>query len=150
MSEAKLIGSSLKLAYDHLQVASRIGPTNRMAPISMFYAAENILTAIFTSENADFSAARRKYGNHQLDRMIDELPNDCRIKSRFEDVVGLVAYATTYRYASSTGKISEPPGDNEANGYFDALVEILDICARHFEVDVTLDQPQAGSVLPMR
>ena len=150
MSDARLIGSSLKLAYDHLQVVKKIGPTDRMAPISMFYGAENLLIAIFTSEALDFAEARRRHGNHQLDRMLDELPDDCGVKPSFERVIGLVAYATTYRYASSTGRISDPPSHVEANAYYTALVEIIDICAKHFRVDVTLDRPEAGFTLPIR
>jgi len=85
-----------------------------MAPISMFYAAENLLMAVF------------------------------------ESVIGLVAYAATYRYASSTGKLSKPPSDEEAHDYFDTLVEILNICTTHFRVNVTQEEPEAGSIAPIR
>jgi len=116
----------------------------------MFYAAENLLMAVFSSENVDFIEVRLKHGNHQLDGMLDALSDECVIKSRFESVIGLVAYATTYRYASSTGKLSKPPSDEEAHDYFDTLVEILNICTTHFRVNVTLEEPEAGSIAPIR
>jgi len=137
-------------AFSQLQSVKKMTPSDPNAPILMFYAAENLLMAVFTSENCDYGAASRKHGSHQLDGMLDELPNDCKIKSKFEGIVTLVAYATTYRYPTPAGRIQEPPGKEEAEGYYTALIEILNMCTTHFKVDVRLEQPEAGSVSPMR
>lgn len=148
--EARLIGSHLKMASDHLLNVKTLTPSARAAPTLMFYAAENLLMAVFTSEGLDAGAARRKHGNHQLDRMLDELPKECAVVALFEPVIELVAYATTYRYPSPTGKIPAPPSEATAQGYFEALVSLLDACAKHFQVNVRLDEPEAGSVKPFR
>jgi hypothetical protein len=150
MGEARLIGSHLKLAFGQLQSVKKMTSSDRNAPLLMFYATENLLKAVFTSEGIDESALRQKHGHHQLDRMLDDLPDTCTLKSKFRDVAVLVTYATTYRYPTSTGNIPRPPEENEADGYYKALIEILNICARHFEVDVNLEQPVAGSVVPLR
>lgn len=150
MSEARLIGSHIKLANANLLAVKKIGTSDHTAPTLMFYAAENLLMAIFTSEGIDSGGARRKHGNHQLDRMLDELPDTCTIKSDFQNVVDLVAYSTTYKYPTPTGRIPKPPAEEDARGYFDLLVEILDICRRNFQVDLTLEDPEAGSVSPIR
>ena len=121
-----------------------------MAPISMFYAAENLLMAALVSEGIDVGAVRRKTGNHQLDRMLDELPDACAIKSSLENIIDLVAYATTYRYPTPAGNLPKPPSQEDAMRYFEILVETLEVCVRHFQVDVELEEPEAGTVLPIR
>jgi len=150
MAEAKLIGSNLKLAAINLLAVKKIGLSDRIAPTFMVYAVENLLMAIFTSENCDYGRARRKCGSHQLDCLIDELPDECGIKSSFKNVVALVAYATTYRYPTASGNLPRPPAENEANDYYEAFIEILNVCTTHFEVDVRLDEPQAGSTSAIR
>ncbi len=111
----------------------------------MLYAAENLLLALFTSEGIDGAVVRRKVGNHQLDRMLDELPDECPLKEDFESVVNLVAYATTYRYPTATGNLPVQPPAEEAEAYFASLLKILDTCSKHFQVNVRLDQPIAGN-----
>lgn len=150
MRKAKLIGSNLKLACDNLLAVKKLGPSDRAAPILMFYAAENLLQAIFTSEDEDFGMARSRHGNHQLDRMLDDLSGSCAVRVKFEEVISLVAYATTYRYPTPTGNLPAPPSEEEANAYYSSLVDILDTCAKHFHVDVKLEAPEAGSVSPIR
>jgi len=150
MAEARLIGSHLKIAFGQLKSVEKMTSSDPNAPILMFYATENLLKAIFTSEAIDESVLRQQHGHHHIDRMLDHLPDECTIKSKFESVVNLVAYATTYRYPTSTGRIPKPPEEEEAKGFYNLLIEILDMCTKHFEVDVKLDEPQARSTSPMR
>lgn len=116
----------------------------------MFYAAENLLMALFTAEGIDAGLVRRTAGNHQLDRMLDALPAACPLKAKFEEVVDLVAYATTYRYPTPVGHLPVPPSTAEAEGYFAALKDILQTCVRHFQVDVKSDAPIARSIVALR
>jgi hypothetical protein len=150
MREARVIGTHLKLACDNLLSVNKLSPSDRVSPTLMFYAAENLLMAVFTSEGIDVGSVRKKAGNHQLDRMLDALPDACTLKVKFEEVIDLVAYATTYRYPTPVGNLPKPPSKAEAEMYFAALKDILQICARHFKVDVTMDEPTAGSVTTLR
>ncbi|WP_128186581.1 HEPN domain-containing protein [Paenirhodobacter populi] len=150
MREAKVIGSHLKLACENLLTVKKISPSDRVSPTLMFYAAENLLMAVFTSEGIDAGAARRKAGNHQLDRMLDELPEECAVKAMFEGLIDLVAYSTTYRYPTPVGDLPLPPSKEDAERYFSVLKEVLGICTVRFKVDVRLDAPVAGSIKPLR
>jgi hypothetical protein len=148
--EARVIGTHLKLASDNLLSVNKLSPSDRVSPTLMFYAAENLMMAIFTSEGIDVGAVRRTVGNHQLDRMLDAMPDACPVKAKFEDVIDLVAYSTTYRYPTPVGNLPKPPSAAEAAKYFSTLKDILQICTRHFKVDVKLDEPMAGSVTALR
>ncbi|MBI1218489.1 MAG: hypothetical protein GC186_08065 [Rhodobacteraceae bacterium] len=148
--EAKVIGTHLKLACDNLLSVKKLSPSDRVSPTLMFYAAENLLMAIFTSEGIDAGSVRKKVGSHQLDRMLDELSDECPFKEKFESVIELVAYSTTYRYPTPVGNLPKPPSKEDAEGYFADLMDILQVCTRHFQVNVKLDEPTAGSVMPLR
>lgn len=150
MPEDRFIGSCLKLAFENLEAVRAISPSHRTAPTLMFYSVENLLMAVLTSEGIDAGAARRKHGNHQVHRILDELPDSCIIKPKFEYVAELVPYAVGYRYPTTTGNLHDSPPENDANSYFEALLDMLDICAKGFQVDVKLDRPKAGSVSPIR
>lgn len=148
--KALLIGSHIKMAASSLQMVHRASPTHPSSPTQMFYAAENLLMAVLTSEGIDAGAIRRKFGNHQLDRMVDELPDMCAVRIDFEKVIDLVAYATTYRYPTPSGRIPDPPSTEEAERFFAGLKSILEKCTLHYQVDVKLDQPVAGRTTPPR
>lgn len=148
--EAKVIGTHLKLACDNLISVKRLSASSRVSPSLMFYAAENLLMAIFTAEGIDTGSLRRQFGNHQLERMIDELPEECSLKEKFKGVIDLVAYSTTYRYPTPAGNLPSPPSKEDAERYFEDLFDILEVCTRHFKVNLKLNEPTAGSVTPIR
>lgn len=149
-SGALVIGSCLRMAYEHLMDVKKLEFRGRNSPTIMVYAAENILTALFTSEGINTELVRKRSGNHQLEHMLDHLNNECSVKPRLEQVVDLVAYATTYRYPTPSGKLKISPPEKEAKGYYDILVEVLQICTAHFQVNVKEDMPIAGNINPIR
>lgn len=150
MSKAKTIGSSVWLANNILQDAEKIGTDSRNCPNFLVYAVENLIIAIWESEDISPSVARRQTGNHQLDRMIDLLPDVCTAKPLLSPLGGLTAYATTFRYASPSGKIPRSADVNLVQEWLNQTRNLIDECARHFEVDVSIEEPIAGHVGPFR
>lgn len=98
MSKANTIGSSLWLAHNAFQDAAKVGPHNRNCSNYLVYAVENLIMAVWESENIDRSSARKQTGNHQIDRMIDLLPDLCTAKSTLQPLGVLTADATTCRH----------------------------------------------------
>lgn len=109
MAKATKIASHVRIALADLVSAKKLGFDDRNSAQLLFYAAENLLMATMTSEGIDLGEIRKKIGNHQLDRMIDQLPSDCIVKKKFEDVIELTAYATTFRYPTPSGNIPDAP-----------------------------------------
>lgn len=150
MHKRRAIGSCIKLACEDLISVKKLRPNERVALISMVYVAENLLTAVMTSEGIDVGAVRRKYGNHQIDAMIDALPDECPIKEEFEKLADLTIYATTYRYPSPTGKIPKDVDLKEGESYFDSLYYILGKLVKHFQVNPREKEPLARNLEPIR
>ncbi|NHM24400.1 hypothetical protein [Tritonibacter mobilis] len=150
MHKRRVIGSCIKIACDDLISIKKLDPNERVALISMVYVAENLLSAIFTSEGLDVRDVRIKHGNHQLDAVIGHLPDECLVKADFEAVEELTIYATTFRYPSPTGRIPKGVDLSEGCQYFDALYGILEQLARHFQVNPRESEPLAGNTDPIR
>lgn len=150
MHKRRAIGSCIKVACDDLISIKKLDPNERVALISMVYVAENLLSAVFTSEGLDVRDVRRAHGNHQLDALIDSLPDECPIKEDFEAVAELTIYATTFRYPSPTGRIPQGADISEGQAYFDALYGILEKLVRHFQVNPRENEPLAGVTDPFR
>lgn len=150
MSKAKTIGSSIWLANNIFQDAEKIGADSRNCPNYLVYSVENLIIAIWESEGISPSVARRQTGNHQLDRMIDLLPDVCAAKPLLSPLSGLTAYATTFRYASPSGKIPKAADVNVVQEWLHQAQAVIEVCARHFQVDVSIEDPVAGHVGPLR
>jgi hypothetical protein len=150
MHKRKAIGSCVALACENLLSVKKLGPDDRVAINAMVYIAENLLSAIMMSEDIDVSMVRRRHGNHQIDSMIDCLPDECSIKVEFLNLSELTIYATTFRYPTPSGRIPEMPKPEEAQAYFDTLFSILEKVTRHFQVNPRLSEPVAGIVSPLR
>ncbi len=150
MSKARVIGSHAKLALDNLLSVKTLGPSDRNSVMLLFYAAENLLMAVLTSENIDLGVLRRKTGNHQLDRMIDALPDACTVKTDFAGVAELTAYATTFRYPTPGGRIPVSPERGDVEKWYRHLIGILNSCTQHFQVDRKDTEPVAGYDGPFR
>ncbi len=150
MSKARVIGSHVKLALDDLLSVKTLGFSDRNSVMLLFYAAENLLMAVLTSEDTDVGSLRRKIGNHQLDRMIDELPHTCSVKRDFVQVSELTAYATTYRYPTPGGRIPVSPAQDDVGKWYRDLIGIVNSCTHHFRINPNDAEPVAGYDGPFR
>lgn len=150
MSKANTIGSSVWLAHNAFQDAAKVGPNSRNCSNYLVYAVENLIIAVWESENIDRSSARRQTGNHQIDRMIDLLPDLCTARGTLQPLGVLTAYATTFRYASPSGRIPKAPAVTTVQGWLDQTQIAIDMFARHFQVDLRDDEPVAGHTGPFR
>jgi hypothetical protein len=91
MSDERLIANQLRLAWIDLQDAQTlIGSRNAVYHAAQ--SAEHIVLALAQAERIHFD---RSY-HHQLDRMVEGLPNENSFRQRLKAVTWLEAYATTY------------------------------------------------------
>lgn len=72
------------------------------------------------------------------------------IKLKFENVLDLDAYSTRYRYPTPADNLPKPPSVEEAAAYFERLLGIVRIFTKHFQENVRPEEPEAGSVSPIR
>lgn len=152
MAKNLTIGTHLKLAHNKLR-ASRVllnAGIETEVPLTLFYAAELFVLATLESENIPASLWRREGGNHQLDRMIDHLPEGCSIKNDLDDIAFLKIYATTHRYPQGAGRMPQYPKREELIAWSDNLEKLLKRYILQFQVKVKEENPKALSVAPFR
>ena len=139
------IANTLRIAKEDLDggrlLASR---GNRNAIYLCEQAAEKVIKAVLTSEG--------KHANikHQLEAMVDLVPDENPLKPSLRNIENLTMYATTYRYTTSTGRIPDAPEGRE----FDALAQRVDVvlneAASRFGVDLTTKGQPARKPAPIR
>jgi len=87
---------------------------------------------------------------HQLDELVDLIPDENPLKPRLRAIQDLTDYATSYRYPSPKGRIKAPPDkatfDREAN----AVQRALDEAAARFGVELDKSDAPARSAGPLR
>ena len=150
MSKALAIGSHVKLAFDGVNSARKLGPKDRQAAMILFYAVENLVMATLASEDIPRSVWRASAGNHQLDRMIDALPPECSTTGSLENFSLLTQYSTGYRYPSPTGGIQESPEEDLMQNWLEQGTDIVQVYARHFQVNIRNEFAIAESTSPFR
>jgi len=66
---------------------------------------------------------------HQLDRMVDSIPDENPVKRKLREIQGLEIYATSYRYPTTVGRIKPAPDiveiENLADKVEAALQEVV-------------------------
>lgn len=150
MSKNQTIGSHIKLAHEYFADASLIGPSRRNCAGNLFYSIENLIMATLESEDIRRSEWRPKAGNHQLDRMIDEIPDLCSIKADLRVFESLTAYATTFRYPSPSGRIPRSPNVEMIASFLSRAETLVKRFTSHFDVDVAEKDPTASKIAPFR
>lgn len=106
MSAERIIANTLRLAHADLEAARLLhAGKNRYAIYHCEQAAEKIIKAVLTSEGIHANI------KHQLDEMVKQLPDANPLKSLLKEIEHLAAYATTYRYATTSGNIKPAPDD---------------------------------------
>lgn len=145
VSSALLIANLLRVASEDLTGARLLAASkNRNAIYLCQQAAEKIIRAVLTSES------KRAGIGHRLDAMVDDVPDENPLKPLLRAVEHLAAYATSYRYPTSVGRVVAAP-TAEAFAEHAAKVEAaLDAAAKRFGVDMTTPNTPATTAAPVR
>jgi len=99
-----VIANTLRLAQADLDAAELLhAGKNRYAVYHCEQAAEKIIKAVLTSEGVHANI------KHQLDDMVKQVPDANPLKSLLKQIEHLAAYATTYRYATTSGTSNHRP-----------------------------------------
>lgn len=126
-----LIANLLRIAQEDLQGARALSAAgNRNAVYLCEQGAEKIIRAVLTSEGKHAGI------KHHLDEMVDLIPDENPLKSLLREIEELAAYATAYRYPTSSGRIPPTPPGSELESFLVKATDILSIAALRFGVDL--------------
>jgi HEPN domain-containing protein len=145
MSAEQMIATLLRVAYEDLDGARVLAKAaNRNAAYLCEQAAEKVIRAVLTAE------AMHAGIKHQLDAMVDLLPDENSLKPALRSIEYLAAYATSFRYPTPTGKVPKAPGPGELQTAIDRVAVVLAEASRVFEVDLADGGKPAGRPEPPR
>ncbi|MBI4602287.1 MAG: HEPN domain-containing protein [Planctomycetes bacterium] len=136
MSADALIASLLRVAKEDLEGARLLASAgNRNAIYLCEQAAEKIIRAILTSE------AKHAGIKHRLNEMVDMVPDDNPLKPALRAIEYLAAFATSYRYPTTTGRILQPPTGAQFGAAATKVEFALNEAAKRLGVDLTKPGP---------
>ncbi len=145
MNAEKVIAGYLRVASEDLQGAIALAKIpNRNAIYLCSQAAEKVIRAVLTSEGKHAGIG------HQLDRMVDTIPDENPIKALLRATQGLGAYATSFRYPTIVGRIKDPPAEAEFQRFVEGVEAALNEALDRFDVDVSAANQPAGNADPIR
>lgn len=87
---------------------------------------------------------------HELDVLVDKLPDENPIKSSLRDLEYLAAYATSYRYPTDDGKVRRARREHRVTDAIAAVEQVLLAVAARFEVDLGHPDAPARHARPIR
>ncbi len=144
MNTKKVIAGFLRVAAEDLQGARALAEIpNRNAIYLCSQAAEKLIRAVLTAEGIHAGIG------HQLDRMVEIIPDENPVKQMLRDLQGLGIYATSFRYPTTVGRIKPAPEYYEFERLADKVEIALREVARRFEVDISSTNA-AGRADPIR
>ena len=164
MSKELAIGGHVKLAFDDVNKARRLGPSNPQAVENLFYALGNLLLATMVSED-------KSRPSNIMDMMVDKefnfqspgphlpwiksffnsIPEECWIIGRlrnfsvttpFPDLDGAIMFPFEY--------IQNPPEKDLMLDWIEESTALVKSCMLHFQVNIKEDPPKAGLTSPFR
>ena len=145
MSAETVIGATLWIAKQDLDGADLLhAARNRNADYLLEQAAEKIIRAVLTSEG------KLAGWKHKLGEMVDQLPDENPLKVRLAEIAELEPYATTFRYATSSGRVPRELPEVEFVAFSKNVRSVLEEAAKRFGVDLTKERPAAKLVAPIR
>lgn len=145
MSVELRIASFLRVASEDLAGARALHELhNRNAVYLCEQAAEKIIRAVLTSEGLHGGT------KHELSELIDVLPDANPVKPMLRTVEHLAAYATSYRYPTTRGRITPGPNAQEMSDALQRVAALLAEAARRFEVDLEARDEPARRPEPIR
>ena len=145
MSAEKVIASYLRVAAEDLRGARLLAKDeNRNAIYLCSQAAEKVIRAVLTSED--------KHGGigHNLDIMVDMIPDENPIKPLLREIESLGNYATTFRYPTVSGRVKSSPKGEEFARMAAHVEKALNEAIARFDVDLASDGQPAGHANSIR
>ena len=145
MSAERVIANTLRLAQADLDAAKLLhAGKNRYAIYHCEQAAEKIIKAVLTSEGIHANI------KHLLDDMVKQVPDENPLKPLLKQVEHLAAYATTYRYATTSGNIKPAPDDATLEADMASVDAALSAAASAFGVELSKQDQPARTAKPLR
>ena len=137
MSLRRLIANLIRVSHEDLDGARMLARgENRNAIYPCEQAAEKVIRAVVSSEGKHAGI------RHQLDEIVDLLPDENPLKSHLRTIEYLAAYATTYRYPTAAGRIKAAPTKDVA--------EALQAAVTAFGVDLERRDSPSENEGPIR
>lgn len=132
-----LIANTLRLARQDLDAARLlVVPNNRYAVYHCEQAAEKIIKAVLSAEGKHAGV------RHDLDELVDLIPDENPLKPCLRATQALAAYATAFRYVTATGRIVKAPAKEEVLAHIERVATALNAAATAFQADLdTTDTP---------
>jgi len=145
MSAERVIANTLRLAKSDLDAAKllHVGK-NRYAIYHCEQAAEKVIKAVLTSEGIHANIKRL------LDEMVKQVPDANPLKPLLKGIEHLAAYATTYRYATTSGNIKPAPDDATLEADMASVNKALLAATVAFGVDLSKQDQPARTAKPPR
>ncbi|MCK6509122.1 HEPN domain-containing protein [Myxococcota bacterium] len=116
---------------------------NRNAPSLLSQAAEKIIKAILTSEGIHGGR------EHQLDLLVDKVPEENPLKPQLQDIEDLGYFSTAFRYPTPSSRIKPSLPREELDDLVNKVEAALLCASQGFGVDLASDEP-ARSGEPLR
>ncbi|MEP7122857.1 MAG: HEPN domain-containing protein [Byssovorax sp.] len=140
-----LIANLLRIAREDLDGARLLAASsNRNAAYLCEQAAEKIIRAVLTSEGKHAGI------RHQLDEMVKLVPEENPLKPGLREIEELAAYATAFRYPTSSGKIPMPPPGTELGALINKVESVLTDAVSRFGVELAKKGAPAKKPGPIR
>jgi HEPN domain-containing protein len=137
--------ADLVIASEDLDPAATLAPLgNRNAVYLCEQAAEKIIRAVLTSEGKHAGI------KHQLDEMVNLVPDEKPLKPALREIEQLAAYATAYRYPTSVGRIPKGPSGTELEALIKHVAAALSEAVRRFGVELATQGAPAAKPQPIR
>ncbi|MBK7395927.1 MAG: HEPN domain-containing protein [Myxococcales bacterium] len=145
MSAELLVANLLRVAREDLEGAKLLADqSNRNAVYLCEQAAEKIIRAILTSEGLHGGI------RHQLNEMVDAIPDANPLKAPLREIEFLTAYATSYRYPTSSGRVLKAPSAVQLGVAFAKVAAVLAQAATGLGVDLDTRDAPATRCRPFR
>ena len=145
MGAELLIANSLRIAQEDLLGARLLAAAgNRNAIYLLEQAAEKIIRAVMTSEGIHAGIG------HDLAAIVDRVPDANPLKARLRTVEPWAAYATSFRYPTTSAKIKSAPRPEDVAADAAAVEQLLLEVANRFGVDLASVGMPAKSATPIR
>nr|MBK7069863.1 HEPN domain-containing protein [Deltaproteobacteria bacterium] len=145
MSVELLIANLLRVAREDLEGARLLAAAgNRNAIYLCEQSAEKVIRAVLTSEGLHAGI------KHHLNDMVDMVPDESPIKPALRAIEHLAAYATSYRYPTSSGRVQQSPTREAMDLTASQVGHALSEAASRFDVDLTAPGTPARKAQPIR
>lgn len=140
-----VIANTLRIAREDLDGAKALAALgNRNAVYLCEQAAEKVIRAVLTSEGKHAGV------RHQLDAMVDLVPDENPLKPALREIDELAAYATAYRYPTPAGRIPDAPPGGELALFIAKVDAVLTDAMSRFSVDLGKKGTPARTPKPIR